>query len=105
LGHHPQLHALVTVIVIVLIAIASPVRVDIPSQQFNELQSRRSDLFQILINNPDNLGAAFEYALLSVEVGDLEGVIGTLEHMLIYAPDPATRTVGIGGSLLPHCRV
>lgn len=50
------------------------------------MQSRRSDLFQILINDPDNLDAAFEYALLSVEVGDLEGAIGRLERMLIYVP-------------------
>ncbi|MDH4412061.1 MAG: tetratricopeptide repeat protein [Rhizobium sp.] len=35
---------------------------------------------------PDDLDAAFDYAALSSQAGDLEGAISTLERMLIYAP-------------------
>lgn len=51
-----------------------------------EIEARREQLFQQMLAQPDNLDIAFEYASLSVEAGDLEAAISTLERMLIYAP-------------------
>jgi len=51
-----------------------------------KIEERRTALFQVMLDHPDNLDAAFEYAALSSQVGDLEGAIGTLERMLIFAP-------------------
>ena len=39
-----------------------------------------------MLRQPDDLDAAFEYAAVSAELGDLEGAISTLERMLIFAP-------------------
>ena len=50
------------------------------------LEARRQQLFAIMLQSPDNLDVAFEYAALSVQAGDIEGAIATLERMLIYAP-------------------
>lgn len=50
------------------------------------LQTRRQMLFEQMLARPDDLDAAFEYAALSVQVGDLEAAVGTLERMLIFAP-------------------
>src|SRR5688572_1359631 len=38
-----------------------------------------------MLEKPDDLDAAFEYAALSAQVGDLEAAISTLERMLIFA--------------------
>ena len=51
-----------------------------------EIQARREFLFNAMLQKPDNLDAAFEYAALSAQVGDLEAAISTLERMLIFAP-------------------
>jgi hypothetical protein len=50
------------------------------------LQAQRSALFQRMLDKPDDLDAAFRYAALSAQVGDLEAAISTLERMLIFAP-------------------
>ena len=50
------------------------------------IQARREVLFQAMLARPDDLDAAFEYAALSAQVGDLEAAISTLERMLIFAP-------------------
>ena len=50
------------------------------------VEARREVLFQQMLVQPDNLDVAFEYASLSVEAGDLEAAVSTLERMLIYAP-------------------
>ncbi len=50
------------------------------------IQARRDVLFKIILKKPDNLDASFEYASLSIQVGDLEAAISTLERMLIFAP-------------------
>lgn len=50
------------------------------------IEARRKVLFQTMLDQPGNLDAAFEYAALSSQVGDLEGAIATLERMLIFAP-------------------
>ena len=51
-----------------------------------QIQARRQALFQTMLEKPDNLDAAFEYAALSAQVGDIEAAISTLERMLIFAP-------------------
>jgi hypothetical protein len=51
-----------------------------------QIQARREVLFQAMLEKPDDLDAAFEYAALSVQVGDIEAAISTLERMLIFAP-------------------
>jgi tetratricopeptide (TPR) repeat protein len=51
-----------------------------------DVQGRREVLFQTMLEKPDDLDAAFEYAALSVKAGDLEAAISTLERMLIFAP-------------------
>ncbi|MEM6460529.1 MAG: tetratricopeptide repeat protein [Pseudomonadota bacterium] len=51
-----------------------------------EIQQRRLVLFRRMLEDPDDLDTAFEYATLSVQVGDLEAAISTLERMLIFAP-------------------
>ena len=50
------------------------------------LQAKRGMLFQRMLEKPDDLDAAFQYAALSAQVGDLEAAISTLERMLIFAP-------------------
>ena len=50
------------------------------------LQAQRGVLFQRMLDKPDDLDAAFRYAALSAQVGDLEAAIATLERMLIFAP-------------------
>ncbi len=50
------------------------------------LESRRQQLFQLMLADPSNLDLAFQYAALSEQVGDLEAAISTLERMLVFAP-------------------
>lgn len=50
------------------------------------VESRRKQLFAAMLRDPGNLDVAFEYAALSVQAGDLESAISTLERMLIFAP-------------------
>ena len=59
-------------------------RVGKPS--IEQIQARRQVLFDAMLAQPDNLDAAFEYAALSAQVGDLEAAVSTLERMLIFAP-------------------
>ena len=61
-----------------------PAQVDEAAVQ--QAQARREALFQAILQKPDDLDAAFEYAALSVQVGDIEAAISTLERMLIFAP-------------------
>ena len=56
------------------------------AEEVVQIEERRTALFQVMLDNPGNLDAAFEYAALSSQVGDLEGAIATLERMLIFAP-------------------
>lgn len=50
------------------------------------IQAKRKLLFARMLAQPDDLDTAFQYATLSIRVGDLEAAISTLERMLIYAP-------------------
>lgn len=56
------------------------------ASEVTELENRRKALFDKMMANPADLDSAFEYAALSSQLGDLEGAIGTLERMLIFAP-------------------
>ncbi|GAB5375313.1 MAG: hypothetical protein AcusKO_17750 [Acuticoccus sp.] len=51
------------------------------------VEARRQSLFVAMLNDPSNLDIAFEYAMLSAQVGDYEAAISTLERMLVYAPN------------------
>jgi hypothetical protein len=50
------------------------------------IQARRDLLFKRMLANPADLDAAFEYATLSAQAGDLEAAVSTLERMLIFSP-------------------
>jgi hypothetical protein len=50
------------------------------------VEARRKALFARMLERPDDLDTAFEYAALSAQLGDLESAISTLERMLIFAP-------------------
>ncbi len=58
----------------------------VSSQAESGIQTRRATLFQRMLEQPDDLDTAFEYASLSIQVGDLEAAVSTLERMLIFAP-------------------
>ena len=58
----------------------------IEGEPLAQAQARRRVLFQQMLETPDNLDIAFEYAGLSAQVGDMEASIATLERMLIFAP-------------------
>ncbi len=57
-----------------------------PGADLETIQARRKALFERMLEKPDDLDAAFEYAALSVQAGDLEAAVSTLERMLIFAP-------------------
>lgn len=52
-----------------------------------ELRAQQADLFERLLDDPDNLDLMFEYATLSIRLEDYEAAISTLERMLIYRQD------------------
>lgn len=68
------------------VAAKSVVQPQVASGDIRQIQARRDDLFKAMLARPDDLDAAFEYAALSVQAGDLEAAIGTLERMLIFSP-------------------
>ena len=47
-------------------------------------QQQKEEVFKQLFQDPTNLSLLFQYANLSILVGDLEGAIGVFEQMLIY---------------------
>ncbi len=57
-----------------------------PGMDIATLQGQRAKLFERMLEKPDDLDAAFQYAALSVQAGDLEAAVSTLERMLIFAP-------------------
>lgn len=61
-------------------------RPQIASSSERQIQARRRVLFLRMLEAPDDLDAAFEYAGLSIQAGDLEAAISTLERMLIFSP-------------------
>ena len=53
-------------------------------QALEVLEKKKEQTFQKLFKDPTNLSLLFEYANLSIVVGDLEAAIGVFEQMLIY---------------------
>ena len=47
-------------------------------------QQQKEEIFKQLFKDPTNLSLLFQYANISILVGDLEGAIGVFEQMLIY---------------------
>jgi tetratricopeptide (TPR) repeat protein len=62
----------------------------------SQLEARRQVLLQEMLDRPNDLDLAFEYAKLSSEAGDYEGAISTLERMLIYAPNTPRLQLELG---------
>ena len=56
-------------------------------QELEATQAERQRVFDSIIDDPTNLENLFNYANLSILVGDLEAAIGIFEQMLIYKPD------------------
>ena len=52
-----------------------------------QIEARRQFLFDVMLANPANLDAAFEYAALSAGVGELEAAVSTLEGLLNVLKD------------------
>lgn len=53
-------------------------------QELATIEKKKEEVFKRLFKDPTNLSLLFEYANLSIMVGDLEGAIGVFEQMLIY---------------------
>ena len=56
-------------------------------EELRATQIERQKVFDSIIDDPTNLENLFNYANLSILVGDLEAAIGIFEQMLIYKPD------------------
>ena len=56
-------------------------------EELRATQIERQKVFDSIIEDPTNLENLFNYANLSILVGDLEAAIGVFEQMLIYKPD------------------
>lgn len=56
-------------------------------EELRQTQIERQKVFDSIIEDPTNLQNLFNYANLSILVGDLEAAIGVFEQMLIYKPD------------------
>ena len=56
-------------------------------EELKATQIEREKVFDSIIDDPTNLENLFNYANLSILVGDLEAAIGVFEQMLIYKPD------------------
>ena len=54
--------------------------------QLEITEQKKQVVFEQLFRDPTNLSLLFEYANLSILVGDLEAAIGVFEQMLIYDP-------------------
>ena len=54
------------------------------SAELDRAEQKKQEVFKKLFKDPTNLSLLFEYANLSILVGDLEGAIGVFEQMLIY---------------------
>ena len=59
----------------------------ITDPELEATKAERQRVFDSIIDDPTNLENLFNYANLSILVGDLEAAIGIFEQMLIYKPD------------------
>ncbi|MFC3615793.1 tetratricopeptide repeat protein [Lutimaribacter marinistellae] len=69
-----------------LAAPAGAQEADTSAETFAALEARRAALFQATLSNPVDLDIAFEYALISARVGDIEAAISTMERILVFNP-------------------
>ena len=51
------------------------------------IKEKQQAVFEQLFEDPTNLSLLFEYANLSILVGDLEAAIGVFDQMLVYDPE------------------
>ena len=58
----------------------------VPEDKFS-LEKRQADVFRKMLKDPTNMDYMFDYALISIELSDLEGAITTLQRMLISNPN------------------
>ena len=58
----------------------------VPETKFS-LEKRQADVFRKMLKDPSNMDYMFDYALISIELSDLEGAITTLQRMLISNPN------------------
>jgi tetratricopeptide (TPR) repeat protein len=63
------------------------VAVPVPVPDRANVEAAYDRAFKAMIADPANLDKAFAYAELAVQIGDLEGAIGTLERMLFIDPN------------------
>lgn len=70
-------------------ALAQPVSVQVIGVpvETQALRARQQELFQQLLEQPENLDLMFEYATVSIRLQDYEPAISTLERMLIFRQD------------------
>ncbi|WP_417672038.1 tetratricopeptide repeat protein [Roseibium sp.] len=59
-------------------------------------EARQQQLLALMLQAPDDLDIAFEYATVATQNGDYEAAIGTFERMLIYAPGLARVQLELG---------
>jgi len=52
--------------------------------EIDRVQLERDQIFSALIDDPTNMDNLFQYANLSILLGDLEAAVGVFEQMLIY---------------------
>ena len=57
------------------------------SDQLELIKEKHQVVFEQLFEDPTNLSLLFEYANLSILVGDLEAAIGVFDQMLVYDPE------------------
>ena len=52
--------------------------------ELERIETEREQIFATLIDDPTNMDNLFQYANLSILIGDLEAAVGVFEQMLIY---------------------
>lgn len=74
-------------IVLVAAAVAAAGPTSAQTAGVEGLTARRDALFAQTLQDPANLDVAFEYAMVSAQLGDYEGAIAALERILVFAPN------------------
>jgi tetratricopeptide (TPR) repeat protein len=61
-----------------------------------QLEAKKAQLFQQMLNNPANLDVTFAYAEASAQLGDNEAAVAALERMLLLNPNLAAVDLELG---------
>jgi tetratricopeptide (TPR) repeat protein len=77
-------------------AVAQQLPTSTGAASVEQLEERRQALFEKMLAAPANLDVAFEYAAVSVRLGDYEAAITALERMLLFAPGLARVRLELG---------